>query len=157
MSYPARAEGLVNMYIYIYIDMYVCVRGWVAKEGILFLASLKRRRGVQKTFSLSTLTRGPLKEPCPRKPARPEEKDEESQSVRVRLRSSQPGAKKQSARSMESRQSNEDDGQTSQHFGGCVGLLLCSRVSENKHFFPPSVCCVVGVFVLPVKCPHGQV
>ena len=34
----------------VYAWVSVCVRGWVAKEGILSLASLKRRRSVQKAF-----------------------------------------------------------------------------------------------------------
>ena len=73
------------VYKYIYMDEYVWVslwvNGWVTKEGILSPASLKRRRCPEE-FSLSILTQRPHKELCPRKSARPEEKDEERRSVR---------------------------------------------------------------------------
>ena len=58
----------------------LCVRGWVAKEGILSSASLTGIR-LSRRSSLSALLRGLHRELCPRKPARPEEKDEESKSV----------------------------------------------------------------------------
>ena len=59
--------------------MYVCgspcVHGWVAKEGVLSSAFLTSVR-VSRETPWSILMRRPHKEQCPRKPARPEEKDE---------------------------------------------------------------------------------
>ena len=63
----------------------MCVCGWVAKEAILSSASLTSIR-VSKGTPLSTLAQRPYKELCPQKPAKPEEKDEESQSVRSESR-----------------------------------------------------------------------
>ena len=74
----------------------MCVREWVAKEGIISLVSLTGIR-VSKGSPLSTLARRPHKELCLRKPARPEEKKRVSQ-LGVRPRSNQYGAEKQSVR-----------------------------------------------------------
>ena len=91
----------VCIYIYIYAWMYVCesvcIRGWVAKEGILSSASLTGIR-VSKGTPLSTLAQRPHKELYPQKPARVEEKNEESQ-LEVRLWSSQSKVERQSVRS----------------------------------------------------------
>ena len=78
----------------------VSVRGWVAKEGILYPASLKRHRSVQETF-LCLLWHKDHTELCPQKCARLEEKDEESQ-LEVRPRSNQSGVEKQLVLSGES-------------------------------------------------------
>ena len=58
----------------------VCVRGWVAKEGILSSASLTGVRASRVT-TLSNLALRSHKEQCPQKPTKPEEKDEERLSV----------------------------------------------------------------------------
>ena len=75
----------------------MCVRGWVAKEGILsssFLTGIRVSRGIP----LSILVQRPDKELCSWKPARPEEKDKGHWSVKSetpvkRVRDSSPRCK----------------------------------------------------------------
>ena len=75
----------VYIYVYIYMDVCVwisvCVRGWVAKEGMLSSVSLTGVR-VSRGTSLSTLTQRLHKELCPRKPVKPEKKGEGCQSLK---------------------------------------------------------------------------
>ena len=78
----------------------MCVRKWVAKEGMLSSASLSDIR-VSRGTSLSTLVRKPHEKLCPQKPARLEEKEEESKSVRIETPkwSVRSGSPKQSVKS----------------------------------------------------------
>ena len=39
-----------SLYMDVYVLVFVCVHGWMAKEGIISPVSLKRRKSVQKTF-----------------------------------------------------------------------------------------------------------
>ena len=61
----------------------VCVRGWVAKEGIRSSAFLTGSFRVSRGALLSILLRRQHKERCLRKPARPEVKDNASSRRRA--------------------------------------------------------------------------
>ena len=67
-----------------------CVHGWVPKDGILSLSSLKWCQSVQKTFLYLYWHKDHTKL-CPQKPARLEEKDDGHQPVWSKVKSETPG------------------------------------------------------------------
>ena len=127
----------------------VCVRGWVAKEGILSPASLKRCQSVQKTF-FRLLWREDHTKSCARENLRDwNRRIKRASQLGVRLRSEQCGAEKESIRSIELSQSEAEKqsarNMESRHramktmarwvsiFGSCVGLSPSSRVIHKKY------------------------
>ena len=94
----------------------MCVCGWMAEKEILSSASLTGVR-VSRGIPLSTLSRSPHKELCPRKPARPEKRindvvSQESDSEGFSLKF-KPRTRGCEVRSMTL--SGEDEDQMSQH------------------------------------------
>ena len=121
------------LYIYIYIWMNMlwvspCLRTWATKEGILSPASLKRHRGVQKTFLCLYLCEDHTKSYALENLRDQKRRTKDVSLSKVRLRNGQLGVRLQSGgsdiqssgrgagQSRTKTQSNGDDGQISQHF-----------------------------------------
>ena len=119
----------INVYIYIYIWVSVCVRGWVAKEGILSPASLKRHWSVQKIFPCLYCREDYVKScTCENLRDRKRRTKEVSQ-LGVRLRSSQLGVRLRSGGS---------DIQSSKRGAGQSRTKTWSSEGDNKmirHFY----------------------
>ena len=94
----------IYIYIYIWIDVYVwvpvCVCSWMGgQRGDLISGIFEAVLECPEDLSWSTLERRPHRELCLQKPARPGEKNEESESVKGKTHSGQLGAEKHSVRS----------------------------------------------------------
>ena len=105
----------------VYVWVFVCVCGWVAKERILSPTFLKLRRNVQKTFLCLLWREGHTKSSAREKLRDRKRRMKRVSQLGVRPRSGQSGAEGQSVESETPEhgvktQSNEDDGQMSQHF-----------------------------------------